>query len=331
MILFTQICIFFRQYACLTRARLVVIALLFSNSLIHAATVNVVTYFDINTLPQSFVPLTSKGYAFHQHRQHSGIYNFNPVYDRDSKNVIFFECSELAEQYSRSFANKKAILFVWEPGKRSEKFYTFFDRVYTWDDDLVDNLKFFKFHYPFLEQMIESRMPFEKKKLCTMIVRNWFNPVRVDIAKFFESRAINEFEYYGVPFSENHTAYRGSIPGYHSGVEKVSVLNKYRFCICFENSSYRGYVTEKIFDCFKSGCIPIYFGAPNITDYVPSDCFIDFRDFSNHEELYQFIKSMPKGTYENYIKNIQNFLSSEKGKVFKIDHFYETFLNAIEL
>ena len=36
-----------------------------------------------------------------------------------------------------------------------------------------------------------------------------------------------------------------------------------------------GYVTEKIFDAFKAGCVPVYWGAENITKYVPAECFID--------------------------------------------------------
>lgn len=44
---------------------------------------------------------------------------------------------------------------------------------------------------------------------------------------------------------------------------KVSFMSQYKFAICPENSNTEGYVTEKIFDTFLSGCIPIYQGSNN--------------------------------------------------------------------
>lgn len=42
---------------------------------------------------------------------------------------------------------------------------------------------------------------------------------------------------------------------------KAEFLKQYRFYICPENASVEGYVTEKLFHCIGSGCIPIYWGA----------------------------------------------------------------------
>ena len=42
---------------------------------------------------------------------------------------------------------------------------------------------------------------------------------------------------------------------------KAEFLKQYRFYICPENASVEGYVTEKLFHCMGSGCIPIYWGA----------------------------------------------------------------------
>ena len=40
--------------------------------------------------------------------------------------------------------------------------------------------------------------------------------------------------------------------------DKIEWLKSYKFNICFENSSYPGYLTEKLFDAFMGGCVPIY-------------------------------------------------------------------------
>ncbi len=47
-----------------------------------------------------------------------------------------------------------------------------FNRIYTWDDDLVDNKKFFKFYYPELKAMMKDLPSFEEKKLVTQISSN---------------------------------------------------------------------------------------------------------------------------------------------------------------
>jgi hypothetical protein len=39
---------------------------------------------------------------------------------------------------------------------------------------------------------------------------------------------------------------------------KKNTLEKYKFSICYENArDIPGYITEKIFDCFFAGCVPI--------------------------------------------------------------------------
>ncbi len=43
--------------------------------------------------------------------------------------------------------------------------------------------------------------------------------------------------------------------------DKLAYLKSYTFNICPENTSAYGYTTEKLFEAFTSGCIPIYWGA----------------------------------------------------------------------
>jgi len=49
---------------------------------------------------------------------------------------------------------------------------------------------------------------------------------------------------------------------------KIETLKGYKYNICCENSIQEGYTTEKLFECFAGGCIPIYSGInpvePNI-------------------------------------------------------------------
>jgi len=223
---------------------------------------------------------------------------------------------------------KKLILFTWEPGGVNQAYADFFSRVYTFNGTLVDQIKYFNFFYPVLTPLCSDLAKFEDKKLCVMISQSP-SPERIKIITFFENKPEEDFEFYGHSQIIQSTRYRGSIPGHPLSQEKFSMLKKYRFCVCFENSSINGYITEKIFAGFAAGCVPIYWGAPNIKEYIPQECFIDYRNFQNDEELYNFIKNMSEQTHQHYINNIRTFLLSEKAYLFSAEHFSEIIHDAI--
>lgn len=56
-------------------------------------------------------------------------------------------------------------------------------------------------------------------------------------------------------------------------------LVDFKYSIAMENQSARNVITEKIFDPLLAYCVPIYWGAPNIGDYLPPESFeeIDIR------------------------------------------------------
>ena len=90
-----------------------------------------------------------------------------------------------------------------------------------------------------------------------------------------------------------------------------------------------GYITEKIFDSFFAGYVPIYWGAKNITEHVPSNCFNDKREFDSFESVYNFLKNISEKTYMDYLSNIESFLNSSNSNQFKHDTFTNTIADAI--
>ena len=62
---------------------------------------------------------------------------------------------------------------------------------------------------------------------------------------------------------------------------KREFIKKYKFTIAFENTRAKGYTTEKLWDPLLVGSIPIYWGNPEIGEYVNKDCMIDCRDFDD--------------------------------------------------
>ena len=112
--------------------------------------------------------------------------------------------------------------------------------------------------------------------------------------------------------------------------DKLGTLRHFRFALCFENCVFPGYVTEKVFDCFLSGCVPIYLGAPDITDFIPKESFIDFREFGNYVELDRFLREMTEVGFQKYIGAARDFLASSEFNKFTVDYFVNDILNVIE-
>jgi hypothetical protein len=100
---------------------------------------------------------------------------------------------------------------------------------------------------------------------------------------------------------------------------KRHTLSKYKFNICFENMSYPGYVTEKIIDAILAGTIPVYWGAPDISDYVPEDVFIDASRFSDFEEMVNHLLNMDEQCAERMLQKGREFLVSPAGQRFSYE------------
>lgn len=55
---------------------------------------------------------------------------------------------------------------------------------------------------------------------------------------------------------------------------KADGILPFQFSLAIENSSSPHYWTEKIVDCYLGWTVPIYYGAPNISDYFPERSFV---------------------------------------------------------
>lgn len=110
---------------------------------------------------------------------------------------------------------------------------------------------------------------------------------------------------------------------------KAATLGQYRFAICFENMILKGWITEKMFDCFFAGTVPVYWGAPDIEAYVPAECFIDMRTFAGYEELRRYLQSLGPRDVRRYKENARDFVGSTRFHPFTIDAFVDLFRRLI--
>lgn len=274
---------------------------------------------------------------------------------------LFVDMPESNDEYfSRAIASGKPLfLLVWESGIVNPKnldiyCHKQFSKVFTYDNTMVDNEKYIKIAYSF-DFPLSIPKKFSEKKLCCLIAGNRFSshPLelyshRTEIIKWFELNHIDDFDLYGQGWTKiippknlidrvinkvsflhsklkpRHTSYRGTVDN------KDEIYQKYRFAICYENAKdFPGYISEKIFHSLFSGCIPIYLGAPNISQYIPKNCFIDRNDFSSIDDLYDFISKITREDYYIYLDAIENFLIQEQKGLFSIDYFTKTITNHI--
>ena len=193
-----------------------------------------------------------------------------------------------------------------------------FDLVLTWDDQMVDGKYFLKYNYPNPKLQITQVTPFKEKKFIAIINGYKFSKYnkvgelytkRIEALDYFSDKGC---DLYGTGWEKCRNGKITNI--YKGGVRsKRLTLTNYKFIICFENTSNEyGAITEKIFDCFAAGCVPIYWGAPNIETYIPKGCFIDFRNFDTYDDLYNFLNMMDGVTYGQYIDSIKTFMLSKE-------------------
>lgn len=89
---------------------------------------------------------------------------------------------------------------------------------------------------------------------------------------------------------------------------KLESLLPYKFCIVVENES--DWVTEKIFDAIKSGCIPIYIG-PNL-DFFPELKMCSIEIDRNLDFLNQFHLVQKNNYYDERIRAIKRLNEDSK-------------------
>jgi len=83
---------------------------------------------------------------------------------------------------------------------------------------------------------------------------------------------------------------------------KDQVLADYMFSVTVENESYSNYYTEKLLDCFATGCVPVYHGTPDLPKMFNPDGVItltdDFDPNDLNEDLYHSMMPAIKENFE---------------------------------
>jgi hypothetical protein len=237
-------------------------------------------------------------------------------------------------------AHVKKILMIYEPdmlipGNWDKEYHWRFDRVLTWNDELLDNVKYFKNNFTTdfdLDNLNVTEEEFNSRKMMFIMntVKNNPHPDclyghRVFASQFFTREALFDFDIYGRGWDIR------MFPNYRGHVQnKMETMRKYKFCLAYENCRHSvGYVTEKMLDCIAAGVVPVYYGAPNVKEHIPSECFIDVTMTDDYVRILNIMKEMTYERYTRYLDAMKEFVQSSKSEQFKNEFFVNNMINHI--
>lgn len=199
----------------------------------------------------------------------------------------------------------------------------------------VDRSKLYKMYYPIpYNDVLNQYWGNSKRKKRIVIINGCHNPrarsreqYSLRIQAMTDLSNVGVVDLYGkgwnrwwsrsafwLPYWKNFSALMSIYKG--ECTSKFEVLQNYEFCLCFENMSMDGYITEKIFDCLYAGTIPLYMGAPDILDYIPEDVFVDCRKYLTWKEMWDDVSTMPANKIESMKIAGRCFLQGDVAKKF---------------
>jgi hypothetical protein len=168
---------------------------------------------------------------------------------------------------------------------------------------------------------------------------------RVEVIRWHEQHAPQDFALFGLGWDKpRHESSRAGklrrrmqrlatqlfgyrpFPSWQGAVpDKSSVLLRSKFSYCYENvRDLTGYVTEKIFDSLLSGCVPVYWGADDIAQQVPEECYIDRRRFRDTAEVHAALRRMSADEYAQRQQAIRRFVEGPASLPFRSTTFANT-------
>lgn len=262
--------------------------------------------------------LAEKGYELHTY----------PYYSIDESDLII----AIWKYFPKIPKKKKENSYLWlietplsTLPPNSEEYASQFKKIFTYQKAYVNNQNIFELKVPYnfsqKKTNIIDILP-QKDILITQIATNLYKSNKKFIYQqrrndsiWLLENAPDDFLMYGFGWEKikkelSETAakkfndvYKGYIP------RKADAITHAKFVLTYENTRSPGYISEKIYDVMLWGAVPVYLGAPDITDQVPPDCFIDRSQFKTMEELYTFLKTMPDDVYMKYLTCIQTHLN----------------------
>jgi hypothetical protein len=160
----------------------------------------------------------------------------------------------------------------------------------------------------------------ERTKFCSFISAN---PASLERNEAFHFLSQYKRVESGGPLFNNigHVLPRGE----DAQIHKMKFMFDSKFNLCYENSSYPGYVTEKLFHALYSGSVPIYWGSPTVELDFNTRAFINRHDYDTFEDMLDMVMRIDQNDelYEDMIH--QPIFSKHGMEAMDMDRFLDWF------
>jgi hypothetical protein len=82
--------------------------------------------------------------------------------------------------------------------------------------------------------------------------------------------------------------------------KKLEILSNYKFSVCFENSVYPGYFTEKLLHAKIAGNIPLYYSDKTFSHDFNEHCCLNLINYKNLDHFLDHIKEIDSNDKKYY-------------------------------
>ena len=85
---------------------------------------------------------------------------------------------------------------------------------------------------------------------------------------------------------------------------KVEAIRDYKIHLAFENGDSSNFVTDKIYQAFEAGVLPVWMGTRDIAEVVPKGSYIDVANFASPDEVAHYLAKVlaDEDLYRSYFE-----------------------------
>lgn len=112
-------------------------------------------------------------------------------------------------------------------------------------------------------------------------------------------------------------------------INKVSFMKDFKLVLAIENCIENQYTTEKLYDCFLSKCVPLYFGNPVVEEDFNKDSIVFMNELTFDQLEYEMNKLLTDEEYYNHKISINPIKNQKLFDESNFDNFMEKILQSV--
>jgi len=105
---------------------------------------------------------------------------------------------------------------------------------------------------------------------------------------------------------EMKKVFKDKLHWYGNGVSSIPSkwegIAPYKYHLCIENKSQNNTITEKLLDSYLGLSFPVYWGAPNLSDYFPTKSFQSIDIFDRKKSIQIIERIISEDPYDNVLR-----------------------------